>query len=73
MRQRKCDDCELTGFLSLSLFNNLLGLTAATLAEAMKKKIKLEVMNSYHGNNNHGTDSENGDITSSMGKCQFLS
>lgn len=68
MRQRKCDDCELTGFLSLSLFNNLLGLTAATLAEAMKKKIKLEVMNSYHG-----TDSENGDITSSMGKCQFLS
>ncbi|XP_016095369.1 dachshund homolog 1-like isoform X1 [Sinocyclocheilus grahami] len=33
----------------------------------MKKKIKLEVMNSYHGNNNHCTDSENGDITSSMG------
>ncbi|XP_030636140.1 dachshund c [Chanos chanos] len=43
------------------------GLTAATIAEAMKvKKIKLEAMNSYHGNNNHGTDSENGDINSGM-------
>ncbi|KAI4871466.1 hypothetical protein NFI96_015954, partial [Prochilodus magdalenae] len=43
------------------------GLTAATLAEAMKKKIKMEVMSSYHGSNNHGGDSENGDINSSIG------
>ena len=38
----------------------------------MKKKIKMEVMSSYHGNNNHGTDSENGDINSSMGEFKTL-
>ncbi|MGH0125195.1 UNVERIFIED_CONTAM: hypothetical protein FKN15_029534 [Acipenser sinensis] len=32
------------------------------------KKIKLEVMSSYHGSNNqHGADSENGDLNSSVG------
>ncbi|GAA6073136.1 dachshund c, partial [Tachysurus ichikawai] len=31
----------------------------------MKKKIKLEVLNSYHANN-HGADHENGDINSGM-------
>ncbi|XP_030642252.1 dachshund d [Chanos chanos] len=43
--------------------------TNAAIAEAMKvKKIKLEVMSSYHGNNNqHGADSENGDLSSSVG------
>ncbi|XP_031442459.1 dachshund d isoform X2 [Clupea harengus] len=46
--------------------------TNAAIAEAMKvKKIKLEVMSSYHGNNNHhhggGGDSENGDLSSSVG------
>ncbi|KAL7881521.1 hypothetical protein AOLI_G00083690 [Acnodon oligacanthus] len=43
--------------------------TNAAIAEAMKvKKIKLEVMSSYHGNNTqHGTDSENGDLSSSVG------
>ncbi|XP_043104433.1 dachshund c isoform X1 [Puntigrus tetrazona] len=56
----------VSGLMSSGMMSHT-GLTAATLAEAMKKKIKLEVMNSYHGNNNHGTDSENGDITSSMG------
>ncbi|KAL1282274.1 hypothetical protein QQF64_001077 [Cirrhinus molitorella] len=56
----------VSGLMSSGMMSHA-GLTAATLAEAMKKKIKLEVMNSYHGNNNHGTDSENGDITSSMG------
>ncbi|XP_067297589.1 dachshund c [Pseudorasbora parva] len=55
----------VSGLMSSGMMSHT-GLTAATLAEAMKKKIKLEVMNSYHGNN-HGTDSENGDITSSMG------
>ncbi|KAM6986742.1 dachshund d isoform 2-T2 [Aplochiton taeniatus] len=52
------------------------GLTAAAaaaanaaIAEAMKvKKIKLEVMSSYHGNTNqHGVDGENGDLSSSVG------
>ncbi|XP_056145198.1 dachshund d isoform X2 [Lampris incognitus] len=52
------------------------GLTAAAaaaanaaIAEAMKvKKIKLEVMSSYHGNaNQHGVDGENGDLSSSVG------
>ncbi|XP_078513543.1 dachshund homolog 1 isoform X2 [Lissotriton helveticus] len=43
--------------------------TNAAIAEAMKvKKIKLEAMTSYHGSNNqHGTDSENGDLNSSVG------
>ncbi|XP_062313516.1 dachshund d isoform X10 [Osmerus eperlanus] len=53
------------------------GLTAAAaaaanaaIAEAMKvKKIKLEVMSSYHGNaNQHGVDGENGDLSSSVGE-----
>ncbi|XP_052004744.1 dachshund homolog 1-like isoform X3 [Xyrauchen texanus] len=44
------------------------GLNAA-IAEAMKvKKIKLEVMSSYHGNSTHlSADSENGDLSSSVG------
>ncbi|KAJ8407340.1 hypothetical protein AAFF_G00279140 [Aldrovandia affinis] len=43
--------------------------TSAAIVEAMKvKKIKLEVMSSYHGNSNqHGADSENGDYSSSVG------
>uniref|UniRef100_A0A8C2H4X5 Dachshund d n=2 Tax=Cyprinus carpio TaxID=7962 RepID=A0A8C2H4X5_CYPCA len=43
--------------------------TNAAIAEAMKvKKIKLEVMSSYHGSNTqHGADSENGDLSSSVG------
>ncbi|XP_041939860.1 LOW QUALITY PROTEIN: dachshund d [Alosa sapidissima] len=43
--------------------------TNAAIAEAMKvKKIKLEVMSSYHNNNQHGAgDSENGDLSSSVG------
>ncbi|XP_053563911.1 dachshund homolog 1 isoform X2 [Bombina bombina] len=43
--------------------------TNAAIAEAMKvKKIKLEAMSSYHGSNNqHGTDSDNGDLNSSVG------
>ncbi|XP_026127515.1 dachshund homolog 1-like isoform X5 [Carassius auratus] len=43
--------------------------TNAAIAEAMKvKKIKLEVMSSYHGSNTqHGVDSENGDLSSSVG------
>ncbi|XP_051565713.1 dachshund homolog 1-like isoform X3 [Myxocyprinus asiaticus] len=43
--------------------------TNAAIAEAMKvKKIKLEVMSSYHGNStHHGADSENGDLSSSVG------
>lgn len=33
------------------------------------KKIKLEAMSNYHaGNNQHGADSENGDMNSSVGK-----
>ncbi|KAJ8349956.1 hypothetical protein SKAU_G00250860 [Synaphobranchus kaupii] len=41
--------------------------TNAAIAEAMKvKKIKLEVMSSYHSNQ-HGADSENGDLNSSVG------
>ncbi|KAG5283178.1 hypothetical protein AALO_G00039180 [Alosa alosa] len=45
--------------------------TNAAIAEAMKvKKIKLEVMSSYHNNNQHGAgDSENGDLSSSVGRC----
>uniref|UniRef100_A0A8C1AG10 Dachshund d n=1 Tax=Cyprinus carpio carpio TaxID=630221 RepID=A0A8C1AG10_CYPCA len=45
------------------------GLTAAAAAAAMKvKKIKLEVMSSYHGSNTqHGADPENGDLSSSVG------
>ncbi|XP_039601259.1 dachshund homolog 1-like isoform X4 [Polypterus senegalus] len=43
--------------------------TNAAIAEAMKvKKIKLEVMSSYHSSNNqHGADAENGDLNSSVG------
>uniref|UniRef100_A0A671SV82 Dachshund d n=1 Tax=Sinocyclocheilus anshuiensis TaxID=1608454 RepID=A0A671SV82_9TELE len=43
--------------------------TNAAIAEAMKvKKIKLEVMSSYHGSNTQlGADSENGDLSSSLG------
>ncbi|XP_041115710.1 dachshund homolog 1-like isoform X8 [Polyodon spathula] len=43
--------------------------TNAAIAEAMKvKKIKLEVMSSYHSSSNqHGADSENGDLNSSVG------
>ncbi|KAG7463576.1 hypothetical protein MATL_G00178070 [Megalops atlanticus] len=43
--------------------------TNAAIIEAMKaKKIKLEVMGSYHSNSNHhGADSENGDLNSSVG------
>ncbi|XP_069495118.1 dachshund homolog 1 isoform X2 [Ambystoma mexicanum] len=43
--------------------------TNAAIAEAMKvKKIKLEAMSNYHASNNqHGTDSENGDLNSSVG------
>ncbi|XP_076857651.1 dachshund d isoform X2 [Brachyhypopomus gauderio] len=42
--------------------------TNAALAEAMKvKKIKLEVMSSYHNSAQHGADSENGDLSSSVG------
>uniref|UniRef100_A0A672KQ42 Dachshund d n=1 Tax=Sinocyclocheilus grahami TaxID=75366 RepID=A0A672KQ42_SINGR len=43
--------------------------TNAAIAEAMKvKKIKLEVMSSYHGSNTQlGGDSENGDLSSSLG------
>ncbi|KAM4699989.1 dachshund homolog 1 isoform 5-T5 [Discoglossus pictus] len=42
--------------------------TNAAIAEAMKvKKIKLEAMGSYHGSNNqHGADSDNGDLNSSV-------
>ncbi|KAG2457020.1 DACH1 protein, partial [Polypterus senegalus] len=42
--------------------------TNAAIAEAMKvKKIKLEVMSSYHSSNNqHGADAENGDLNSSV-------
>uniref|UniRef100_A0A672SNK3 SKI/SNO/DAC domain-containing protein n=1 Tax=Sinocyclocheilus grahami TaxID=75366 RepID=A0A672SNK3_SINGR len=45
------------------------GLTAAAAAAAMKvKKIKLEVMSSYHGSNTqHRADLENGDLSSSVG------
>ncbi|KAL9867439.1 dachshund homolog 1 [Geothlypis trichas] len=45
--------------------------TNAAIAEAMKvKKIKLEAMSNYHANNNqHGADSENGDLNSSVGSC----
>uniref|UniRef100_I3N438 Dachshund family transcription factor 1 n=1 Tax=Ictidomys tridecemlineatus TaxID=43179 RepID=I3N438_ICTTR len=43
--------------------------TNAAIAEAMKvKKIKLEAMSNYHASNNqHGADSENGDMNSSVG------
>ncbi|KAJ8253395.1 hypothetical protein GJAV_G00212460 [Gymnothorax javanicus] len=43
--------------------------TNAAIAEAMKvKKIKLEVMSSYHGGGNqHSGDNENGDLNSSVG------
>ncbi|XP_053483709.1 dachshund d isoform X3 [Ictalurus furcatus] len=43
--------------------------TNAAIAEAMKvKKIKLEVMSSYHANSTqHGADCENGDLGSSVG------
>ncbi|KAL6089170.1 hypothetical protein STEG23_024627, partial [Scotinomys teguina] len=42
--------------------------TNAAIAEAMKvKKIKLEAMSNYHASNNqHGADSENGDMNSSV-------
>ncbi|MCJ8748036.1 hypothetical protein PDJAM_G00160290 [Pangasius djambal] len=55
----------VSGLMSSGIMSHT-GLTAATLAEAMKKKIKLEVLNSYHGTNNHGADPENGDINSGM-------
>lgn len=44
--------------------------TNAAIAEAMKaKKIKLEVMSSYHsGSGQHGADPENGDLSSSAGE-----
>ncbi|NXI70325.1 DACH1 protein, partial [Anseranas semipalmata] len=43
--------------------------TNAAIAEAMKvKKIKLEAMSNYHANSNqHGAESENGDLNSSVG------
>ncbi|XP_075055908.1 dachshund homolog 1 isoform X2 [Mixophyes fleayi] len=43
--------------------------TNAAIAEAMKvKKIKLEAMSNYHGSNTqHGADSDNGDLNSSVG------
>ncbi|XP_059577919.1 dachshund homolog 1 isoform X4 [Alligator mississippiensis] len=43
--------------------------TNAAIAEAMKvKKIKLEAMSNYHASNNqHGAESENGDLNSSVG------
>ncbi|XP_006004127.1 dachshund c isoform X2 [Latimeria chalumnae] len=43
--------------------------TNAAIAEAMKvKKIKLEAISNYHGSSNqHGGDSENGDLNSSIG------
>ncbi|XP_046700943.1 dachshund d isoform X2 [Silurus meridionalis] len=46
--------------------------TNAAIAEAMKvKKIKLEVMSSYHANStHHGADSDNGDLSSSVGITQ---
>lgn len=49
--------------------------TNAAIAEAMKvKKIKLEVMSSYHGSNTqHGADFENGDLSSSVGESPSTS
>uniref|UniRef100_A0A671RD89 Dachshund homolog 1-like n=1 Tax=Sinocyclocheilus anshuiensis TaxID=1608454 RepID=A0A671RD89_9TELE len=49
--------------------------TNAAIAEAMKvKKIKLEVMSSYHGSNTqHGADLENGDLSSSVGESPSTS
>ncbi|KAJ8404635.1 hypothetical protein AAFF_G00334980 [Aldrovandia affinis] len=50
--------------------------TNAAIAEAMKvKKIKLEVMSGYHNSSNqHGGDSENGDLNSSVAyRSQFAS
>ncbi|XP_071991420.1 dachshund homolog 1 isoform X2 [Engystomops pustulosus] len=42
--------------------------TNAAIAEAMKvKKIKLEAMSNYHSNTQHGADSDNGDLNSSVG------
>uniref|UniRef100_A0A8B9JTY2 Dachshund c n=1 Tax=Astyanax mexicanus TaxID=7994 RepID=A0A8B9JTY2_ASTMX len=61
----------VSGLMSSGMMSHT-GLTAATLAEAMKKKIKMEVLNSYHSSNNHGADSENGDINSSMGESQKI-
>ncbi|XP_058236989.1 dachshund c isoform X4 [Hemibagrus wyckioides] len=55
----------VSGLMSSGIMSHT-GLTAATLAEAMKKKIKLEVLNSYHATNNHGADPENGDLNSGM-------
>lgn len=48
--------------------------TNAAIAEAMKvKKIKLEVMSSYHANSaHHGADPENGDLSSSVGKSHTV-
>ncbi|KAM9454883.1 dachshund c isoform 3-T3 [Clarias gariepinus] len=57
----------VSGLMSSGIMSHT-GLTAATLAEAMKKKIKLEVLNSYHAANNHGADHENGDVNSGMGR-----
>lgn len=46
--------------------------TNAAIAEAMKvKKIKLEVMSSYHNSTQHG-DHENGDLSSSVGKSHTI-
>ncbi|XP_012696128.1 dachshund c isoform X2 [Clupea harengus] len=57
----------LSGLISSGIMPHT-GLTAATLAEAMKvKKIKLEAMGGFHGSSNHGAESENGDINSGIG------
>ncbi|XP_066515746.1 dachshund c isoform X1 [Hoplias malabaricus] len=56
----------VSGLMSSGMMSHT-GLTAATLAEAMKKKIKMEVLSSYHSSNNHAADSENGDVNSSIG------
>lgn len=65
--------CFFFNFLFLGLTAAAAAAAAATnaaIAEAMKvKKIKLEAMSNYHASNNqHGADSENGDMNSSVGK-----
>ncbi|XP_041937497.1 dachshund c isoform X1 [Alosa sapidissima] len=57
----------LSGLMSSGIIPHA-GLTAASLAEALKvKKIKLEAMGGFHGSSNHGAESENGDISSGIG------
>ncbi|XP_063068009.1 dachshund c [Engraulis encrasicolus] len=57
----------LSGLMSSGIMPHT-GLTAATLAEAMKvKKLKLEAMGGFPGSGNHGADSDNGDINSGIG------